>query len=556
MRPRTTRSFTDSLTCEPTELSLTDEFTRLASTSPTTARGAWRRWNAALLAAVSLAVGMAIGCGPGGLLEASQPAKPRREDAETWVELTTPRLVIKTNLPATRADDVAHQLEETRAAILALAWPHSVGPPGQTEVVVYAHDEQLHAILGPNATGTLMNDPPYANTMVLSFDPRDLSPNTPSHEMAHLLTRWFMPRQPRWLLEGLARFLEDIHLDRKTQTATMGRPPARALPVVQTRSFAPVSLLFRLDARATIPDPPGVDGFYATAWLVVHYLVNRREDAFGRFQRRLGSLEDWRQAWEAEFPDLTPRRLDRELLHYVQAPLFSVITRRVTPPAFSISRRPLTSAEVLGLNARLRWSRTGAVAAAELGAREALRMDPHELEALSVLFNLPTATRKQKAEYAHLAVAAHPNRWLAWVMAAEIEEDAAAWRAALERAFTFGRNEPEVLQRLARDKLLLRDKRAALDLSRLALRIGGDRPGSLLMVIDALLMDGQCEAARGIARAALNDSAEPWHQDLRRDWDSMQWRCGKLDTAISSTAATPAAASATTAGDHGSNGTR
>src|SRR6185295_12340490 len=53
------------------------------------------------------------------------------------------------------------------------------------------------------------------------------------HELAHHLSRFFIPRQPSWLAEGLASFFETLAYDRDRGEILIGLPSPQRLAVLR-----------------------------------------------------------------------------------------------------------------------------------------------------------------------------------------------------------------------------------------------------------------------------------------------------------------------------------
>lgn len=79
-----------------------------------------------------------------------------------------------------------------------------------------------------------------------------------THELAHYLSNFVLLRQPRWLAEGLARYLETIHVKPSTNEVVLGRVSGWDLGYVKreadTRSPTPsqwAPVVLRASAAST-----------------------------------------------------------------------------------------------------------------------------------------------------------------------------------------------------------------------------------------------------------------------------------------------------------------
>jgi hypothetical protein len=95
---------------------------------------------------------------------------------------------------------------------------------------------------------------------------------TQAHELAHYLSRFFLLRQPRWFAEGLASFLETVHLEEGGTKAVFGKPDGEALGYIQSggqgrgRPWLGLKELWRWDQPGNTP-PQDLSPLYASSWL-------------------------------------------------------------------------------------------------------------------------------------------------------------------------------------------------------------------------------------------------------------------------------------------------
>ena len=103
------------------------------------------------------------------------------------------------------------------------------------------------------------------------------------HELAHYLAFHVLVRQPRWLAEGLATYLQTVVVGtyQGKPAAAVGLPP-RTVPLdLLGAEPASVGKLLR-----------GEDLDYLWSGLLVHWLVNQRSDEFADYQQRLARAEE------------------------------------------------------------------------------------------------------------------------------------------------------------------------------------------------------------------------------------------------------------------------
>jgi hypothetical protein len=443
-----------------------------------------------LLAVIGAAVSFVGGCGGASFAT-------RLPSSVHWIEIVTPHFVIHTDVAEPRALAMAQALEDSRSALLASVWPGAKEPHGRTRVMLFARQRDLSRYAGRNNQGAVFTRPGFQRLLALTPGSMGNGSTVAAHELAHDLSRWFLPVQPLWLSEGLAVYLESIELDRRKGQVVTGGVSSDSVGWLRAARFIPsTAQLFALR------DPSAVDArdtasFYLGSWALVHYLRSEQPDAFGRFQKALMRLTPWRLAWDQSFPGLTSAELDRRLSAYLDAERFTTSRAHFTPPVFTPTVRGLPPAEVHGLLALLANTSGEPVGATETAA--ALDLDPAELNALTVRFHsLAADARVARTDIASRAVDAHPHQAGAWLLAALAATELGVRRRALARAERLDPDHPGVVGLLAEDALARNDPRAALVHVRHAQRRSGVTPKNLTLQFAALAASNRCEDAAAI----------------------------------------------------------
>ena len=380
---------------------------------------------------------------------ATVPPCPER-GGPVWRELTSEHFVLRSDLPLDEATDVLRTLEETRAAMLASVWRGEAGPLGRTQAIALSSPREFAAFTGPLIGGMHLQHPPFRPTLVLGA--ADATQSAAKHEVAHELAFSVLPVEPPWYAEGLAGFLQTIRYDRAQGDAYVGEPAEDLYRYFSTGG--PMDL-DRLLGR--VPDDPfQAVQFYATSWLLVHYLFNKRFDGWQRLTDRLARLEPGRAAFLAEFPDLSGDGLYRTLIDYARGGQYTVLRPRVAPWTATPRVRTMADTEAHGARAYLYWAlrdRNDEITDATLRTEidEGLHGPAPSVDALAVAFYGPDAHVKQRrAELAALATRTHPESWMSWLMAADGESNGLlAKRGDLFRGLAKAPDEPEILLRLA-----------------------------------------------------------------------------------------------------------
>lgn len=389
------------------------------------------------------------------------------QGGQPWLELESDHFVLQTDLPPEQARQGIAYLERTRAAMLAAAWPAALQQEmPRLTVYVFADSSQFESVF-PRRVGGVFSRDGNEPFIVLAGAPdawdqrftglSDSTSSTVKHELAHYLSSYFLIRQPRWLAEGLAQFLETLQLSQDGRTAVLGQPHLHSVSAMKTILDGVDRGLIDTFTLKDVVTWEGYDendadweisGKYAGSWLLVHWLYNTRMRDFGQLQARLAQGEDPQRATRAVFPEFYTRPIHKTLLDYVQHGSYQELTVPVPIQPLAASERSLEDAEVHFVRARISSLAAGL---AEEGSEErhtlalsefeeVLRQDPQGLLALSV--KMSDAPDSERLPLARTAVAAHPDEDRAWLMLAQAlrqnpyaeSEREAAYKRALELA--------------------------------------------------------------------------------------------------------------------------
>ena len=474
-------------------------------------------------AKTALAAVVALACGCAGA------GRRPPHDASEWRELTGEHFVLRTDLPPALARSTLVELERVRSGLLAAAWHGARTPPGKLAILALRDRDELAWFADPLVRGFVTRDLIGERLLVFQAGegPGLTGLETLKHELAHLIDDCFLLRQPRWLAEGLATFLQTLRLDDAAGVAVLGAPPLEPLQHLAAGGLAPVRELFAW--RAMSFDASTAD-LYATSWLLTHYLLFERGKEFSAFQRRLMRAEDPDAAFRAAAPDLDERALDEALrLHLAErlrARSFPTFQVAVPPWVSEIAEAKIPESEVHAIFATLHLVGAGKPsreareerAAPEL--EEAREKDPTNVTALLAtrLLELPRAERIARVR---AAAQAHPDDWRAQTLLGRVladEPSAAAEREkALLRAVELSPDNPRTLHDLARARLAAGKAAEAIQLVAHALLSDPASARALETLAAALALAGRCDEARAAQRRALevvpHDARE---QDVRR----------------------------------------
>lgn len=473
------------------------------------------------------------------------------EGGPPWLEIQSDHFVLKTDVAGDAAERVIRELEIMRMAELG-AWDGAFDPPARLEVVVVRTRNELRELLGdlfpivegyyapasrPRIVGALfLEELASAPNRWLELEAQEEAEADAvlRHELAHHLTSQVLLRQPRWFSEGMAQYLAAIKL------GTWQGRPAAAVGLANKNAWKAK----RVPAAALLAGGNREDpyGYYASSWLMVHWLVNRRGADFAAYQRRLARAEEPAAAWEAAFPDLDPAdgaamaRLDRELDAYLVSPTNTPL--RVMLPAAEprLRRREIPPPEVHALRADLFLHGLLPPEASRPKAEKeivaSLREDP---SGLAVALTLAEVGRREDAiRLGRAATAARPDDWRGWAMlatGAAGRDDLAAERlSALRRAAALLPEEAGALNDVAWGLFQAGAPGEAFPLAARAARLAPANP-SVLDTCGAIFAAlGRCEDALLAQRRAvdlLDQRAAPEAaREIRDRLDRIEAQCG------------------------------
>jgi tetratricopeptide (TPR) repeat protein len=322
------------------------------------------------------------------------------------------------------------------------------------------------------------------------------------HELAHDLSQWFMPMQPLWFSEGMASFLEGLEFNRSTSVAQLGEVSKVHVEFLKRSGFV-VRTDKLFSAKQSIHEDPRETGsFYASCWLLTHYLINQHNDGFARFQQEIARLNDWRTAWDAALPGLTPELLNDNLVAYTQRAQFSVLEAPIERAVFDPQVRALSPAQAHGLQARTAWM-LGNQALALEEVRRARALEPGELNAaLTRFFVQPPTATQARADIAREIVAAYPSSADALMLQAQMASAPAERAAALANAQAVAPDRPDLRRLLAQAALQEGRAEEALDHAQVVLRRSPMTPSVLSLQMRAMAANDGCDIAKKIADTA------------------------------------------------------
>ena len=222
--------------------------------------------------------------------------------------IKTDHFVVTSDLPLDAHRKQAERLEllwDTFAAFFGTDVEHAEIP-----VVVLQSGSAVESF-APGYAGFVRRDGP--TVLVVAAAGGDGSQDTNAHELTHLVSSFMLPRQPRWLAEGLGTLFEDATF-KNERTVKMGRwneTRAQEAFVVGALGLEELGRWgeLRFDSSEAL--------LYASAWAWVHYLINHDEARLRRLFVGLRSERPLAQVMEEVFPKVDLPRLHAEVKAYL-----------------------------------------------------------------------------------------------------------------------------------------------------------------------------------------------------------------------------------------------
>jgi hypothetical protein len=277
------------------------------------------------VACASLTAGATLALLAGGSGCASCPCYEDRN----WRELSTQNFRLRTDLGADQARAQIEELELFRAAILTSFRASPMTPTGQLPVVVL--DAGWGAVGGPLLHG-IFGRMLFTRQIAMRASNNLLGQTVVKHEIVHYLSNFVRPSDPRWLAEGLATYFETLELSDDHHVVTVGRPDPQDVSSLRGLGIISVGELM---SGAEYGSQPAL--FQASAWLLVHYLMNHHNVAFRSYLKALATNSDHTQAWTASFGGLGPEQLDQELRRYFDGGRYYLYKFPFQPPPVQIA---------------------------------------------------------------------------------------------------------------------------------------------------------------------------------------------------------------------------
>ncbi|WP_408888522.1 hypothetical protein ACJ2CR_27340 [Myxococcus faecalis] len=426
---------------------------------------------------------------------ASTRAPSPREDDAVWTEVRSRHFRVLTNVEPQEATRAALELETLRGAVSRL-WGGDEDIPGAMDVVLLRDAAELEALV-PGTSGGFSARSAEGALLVITQEDSERGARTRARALGYELSRRVLQSRPRWLAEGLARYLETVRVEHGTREAVLGREDVPSLERVREKGWLDIDALWEQE-HVLKPSPEEQQWRDASAWLWVHFLAQEQPARFGKWLASLAQGEDSRATWETTFGDLDAlrsgvrRHASRERYVPRASPL-PAIPEEVTV-------RALGSADVHVLRARVLMHAPGKDARTEALAevRRALGEAPTHVDAATLAARLSEDTPEQ-LQRAHALVRDHPDDARAWMLLAELLDpslEPGAQADARRRATSLARDDVSTLVRVADSYNETGNLEEGLPTARRALELDPRSPAALTSLAFLSFRSDGCSKAK------------------------------------------------------------
>lgn len=413
-------------------------------------------------------------------------------ETSTFVRVDSPHFVVYAAATERQAEKHARTLEAMLAGLLETGWDHHGSLPLKLNVILLESEAQVRELTREGTDGYFQDDVLFEHWVVLPLIRGEPRQALLVHELSHSLAQLALQNQPLWFQEGLAVYYETAQLT--SGQFRLGVPAYGFIRVLQHEGILPAATLF------SSTDPPN-RRFYASAWLLVHYLMSNHGDAFVRYQELLGQGKSHRVAWSAAL-GLSDKSVDEALRAYLEADSYQMLTTEFEPEPVKLHTQRLNQADDEGIRAVL-WqtcqvcTKEQRDARVQKHAQRALALDPKQPNArLLVAQRLPSAERGALLRQMTADTPDDVRGWLGLLFWTQAFRDT----KAVQRALLLAPRHPLSRLALAAHQWQANDRSGALLEAQRALRIQPTNSLSLVLYARMLAELGRCDALTEVIR--------------------------------------------------------
>jgi hypothetical protein len=390
---------------------------------------------------------------------------------DVWREVATPHFIVRTDLDVDAARRAAAALESDRDMLVSAAWPKADLPEwARPEVYVLASRAAFAARFGSNTVAVARGFYPFQIFLFGAPESWEGRGNLalPAVSRLRQMLAYKMANQayetaPVWFLEGLAEFLETVHLSENGRSVVVGAIHPTALAAYRDHRAVRLARLIKGETWPLDDNWP----WKGTSWVFVHWLINTQSERFSRFRTDLGQGIDGEVAFKTSFPGFDTDEAEREIGAYSQHGDYGEIEAPLVSTKLSYQERVMSPADLLVVDAQLRRGASNSAKPSDAikaqmrnDVERALALDPTNVGALWLDDWTP---KPQMVVRLRAAAAAHPDDGRARQMLGdflrETGGDLAEREQAQRKAAALEPHNPDLLIRLA--QVLVELKRPA-----------------------------------------------------------------------------------------------
>jgi tetratricopeptide (TPR) repeat protein len=301
-----------------------------------------------------------------GSTACNSPPRSPAQGGHAWLEVTTDRFVLHTDLDEPAARSAAHDFEAAYLYLEQVAFPGNAIPARRLAVVLFRDQGEFHGFWPRDMKGLYVDRPPQdlerAPTMVLYGDLHGDAREVFLHELTHRFIARAYGWAPPWMHEGLAGYFSTMRVE--GGQAILGTVPDGVL--IQPSLVPTVQELVTADRTGFYGAWTGEDydglhraRYYAGAYALVHLMRNGPDPVRRRFDVFVAAMNDGARAdraWAQAFGGIAAESLEELFRHHLEAwREWDLFGARVDPlpAAVPAQVRAMSDVEV-----HLLWART------------------------------------------------------------------------------------------------------------------------------------------------------------------------------------------------------
>lgn len=334
-------------------------------------------------------------------------------DSPEWVKVVTEHFVVYSDESSEDTVRNAIYLERMLASYLRFGWESEGRPSGSVVVVIFDNTDHYREFATYGYAGHYITEILFEPMAITSQGFRRDMFRTLNHELTYFIQDIAIGNRPAWYTEGLATYFETARFDGEGRFV-VGEVPRGRFNELKRYGLMPLSQLM---SEETLPTTLG---FYANAWLLVHYLMSERSDSFQRYQHYLMEGADFREALSEILEKKSLESLQLDLRAYGEDGKFASFRHSV--PDITVETRvySLNDADIYALRAALYLTCLKCATSSEqrekvrFNVRMALTKDPYHVAATILRRTMDESSLGFLTE-ARTLTKHHSDDWRSWV---------------------------------------------------------------------------------------------------------------------------------------------